>query len=326
MHFFAALTLLFEAALLVQAQLNATIPSSKPGYLDVPGASLYYETVGKGPLLLFISGGNGAADIWRSIAMILSLNYKVAYYDRRGFSRSYLSVTEPQDYDHRLYTDVDDAYRLIKHLSNEPAIVLGTSSGAIVALELLIQHPAILRTLVSHEPPAITLLPDIEVLTVMQQEVYTTYRKFGIPAAMLKFATLYEGNLGAVAGLFSGMDPKISPFMAGNSMLWFEREILPYPLHEFNLTAMESNKDLLMLANGKETDPSALQYRTNVVLGQKFGLNVELLAGGHTGYNLEPQAFAKDLVLALGKRGSGMEEAIVGPIRYGATSLKKKRR
>ena len=35
--------------------------------LDVPGARLYYETHGSGPLLVMIPGAAGAADVFRTV-------------------------------------------------------------------------------------------------------------------------------------------------------------------------------------------------------------------------------------------------------------------
>ena len=95
--------------------------------LDVPGARLYYETVGRGPVMLMVPGANGSADPFKGVAEHLAAHYTVVTYDRRGFSRSQLDG--PQGYDHRLETDADDVRRLIEHVSDEPATVFGASSG-----------------------------------------------------------------------------------------------------------------------------------------------------------------------------------------------------
>ncbi len=115
--------------------------------LEVPGARLYYETHGSGPLMLMVPGANGEADIFKMVTQHLAAHYAVVTYDRRGFSRNHLAG--PQDYDRRLETDADDVRRLIEHVSDEPAIIFGGSSGAIIALEVLARHPSVVRTLVS---------------------------------------------------------------------------------------------------------------------------------------------------------------------------------
>jgi hypothetical protein len=126
--------------------------------LDVPGARLYYETYSSGPVMLMVPGASGSADNFQRVRQHLAAHYTVVTYDRRGFSRSQLDG--PQDYDHRLSLDADDVRQLIERVSDEPAIVFGGSSGAIIALEVLARHPSLVRTLIVHEPPAVRLLAD----------------------------------------------------------------------------------------------------------------------------------------------------------------------
>jgi pimeloyl-ACP methyl ester carboxylesterase len=272
------------------------------GYLTVPGASLYYETYGTGPLLLFISGANGDADIWRPLAQTLSsaTPYTVAIYDRRGFSRSYLSSTAAQNYTDRLSVDVNDVKRLTDHLSpKEPATVLGTSSGAIVALQFLLTHPDNLKTLIAHEPPALSILPDADALQAAQRAVYATYRAVGVPASMLQFAYLQDPTFTPTPGGNAGfvIDTRRSPFSSGNLQYWFEREFLQYPLQEFDVEEFKHFKEKLVLANGNKTNVRGSQYRANLVIGEQVGLEVRYLAGEHVGYSGDTTGeFAKDLM------------------------------
>jgi pimeloyl-ACP methyl ester carboxylesterase len=96
--------------------------------LPVPGADLYYDTVGGGPLLVMMSGASGTAESFRRAADQLARSYTVAIYDRRGFSRSRLDG--PQDFEHRLDNDADDLRQLAEHLSDEPVTIVGVSTGA----------------------------------------------------------------------------------------------------------------------------------------------------------------------------------------------------
>jgi acetyltransferase/esterase len=67
-------------------------------------------------------------------------------YDRRCFSRS--------------------------HLTGQPAIVFGNSSGAIVALEVLTHAPKQVQMVVAHEPSVVLLLPDAAKWLAFFDEVY----------------------------------------------------------------------------------------------------------------------------------------------------------
>src|SRR5260370_5703253 len=126
--------------------------------LKVPGAQLSYEVSGSGSLLILTRGGSGSGESSRPLAHHLISQYQVVTYDRRGFSRSHLDG--PADDAQRLATDADDVRRLIEHLTDQPAIVFGSSSGAIVAHEVLIHSPERVQTVVACEPPAVLLLPN----------------------------------------------------------------------------------------------------------------------------------------------------------------------
>jgi pimeloyl-ACP methyl ester carboxylesterase len=130
------------------------------------------------PLLILILGASGTGEAFRLLTHHLTLHYQVVTYDRRGFSRS--SLDGPQDYVHRLATDADDVRRLIEHLTDQPAIVFGSSSGTIVALEVLTHAPMLVQTLVANAPPAVLLLPNAASWLAFFDGVYETYRKEGL--------------------------------------------------------------------------------------------------------------------------------------------------
>lgn len=169
----------------------------KQDHLKVPGASLYYEVRGAGPVLLLIPGGPTDATVFDDIAPRLSHRYTVVTYDPRGLSRSTLDVL-PED-QQLIKTMADDAHRLLAAVGNEPAFVFGNSGGALIGLELVTRHRQQVRTLVAHEPPAAALLPDGPAFRAAIQEVYDTYRRVGIGPAMQQFL--------AAAGYAGGPQP-----------------------------------------------------------------------------------------------------------------------
>lgn len=126
-------------------------------FLAVQGALLAYQCLGTGPVLLTIPGANGDAAIFNEVAPYLAQNFTVCTYDRRGYSNSTLTSTATADdlaMPYRLQRDADDAAALLSHVSGEdPVLVFGTSSGAIVALELLQRHAGLVDLLIAHEPP-----------------------------------------------------------------------------------------------------------------------------------------------------------------------------
>jgi pimeloyl-ACP methyl ester carboxylesterase len=260
--------------------------------LDVPGARLYYETHGSGPLLVMVPGANGTADVFRMVTEHLAARYTVVIYDRRGFSRSLLDG--PQDYDRRLETDADDVRRLIAHLGDEPAIVFGASSGAIVALALLTHHPSVVRTIVPFEPPVMRYLPDGQKWLDLFSEDYDLYRESGVDSALALFRE----------HAFPVSDQQVmarAPRNDANAAYWFEHELRQYPAVELDLDALKAQADRIVLAAGRE---GAGYPAHDVVaeLGNVLGRDVIELPGGHVGCVAHPAEFARELSQRLDPR------------------------
>lgn len=262
--------------------------------LEVPGARLYYETHGNGPLMLMVPAANGEADIFKLVTEHLAAHYTVVTYDRRGFSRSQLDG--PQDYDHRLETDADDVRRLIEHLSDEPATVFGSSSGGVVVLEVLTHHPSVVRTLVPFEPAAMRQLPDGQKWVDFLFGLYDLYRQSGLEPALKKFReqVFAESDCQVMA---RAMDPN-GQYILANAAYWFEHELRQYPAVDLDLDALTAYADRIVPMVGRESRGYPA-YEVNVELGKKLGRNLIELPGGHTGYVTEPAEFAREFLQAL---------------------------
>jgi pimeloyl-ACP methyl ester carboxylesterase len=275
-------------------------PSSKKeekhmSILNVPSASLSYEVTGSGPLLILIPGAAGTGEVFRPLVHALSAQYQVVTYDRRGFSQSVLDG--PQDDAHRLMTDADDVRRLIEHLTDQPAIVFGNSSGALVALEMLIHSPEAVQTVVAHEPPAVTLLPDVARWLAFFDEVYDTYRKEGVPKALHQFAS---GVLGSADHqmMEHTMRKHASESRLANARYWMEHELRQYPRVELDLAALAAYAERIVLAGGRDSHEQ-MTYQPNKVLASQLGCEIIDFPSGHLGFLSFPAAFARELLNVL---------------------------
>lgn len=77
---------------------------------------------------------------------------------------------------------------------------------------------------------------------------------------------------------------------------WFERELLAYPVAEFDVEAqLRPWKDKLVLVNGEESNREAYQFRANVALAEKLGMEVVMFSGEHFGYVTRVGEFAEEL-------------------------------
>src|SRR3954452_1656225 len=124
---------------------------------SVNGTELYYEIRGTGAPVLLVMGGSGDAGHFDAIADLLSDEFMVVTYDRRGNGRSPApagwKTTSPEE-------QADDAAGLLAAVVRSPAVVCGTSSGAVFALCLLARHPTALRGAILHEHALFALLDD----------------------------------------------------------------------------------------------------------------------------------------------------------------------
>lgn len=265
------------------------------GTLQAPGANLYYEVRGTGPVLLLIPGGNGDADPYQQVADHLAGRRTVISYDRRGFSRSPLA--EPPADQQRLEADSDDVRRLLDHLADGPAEVFGSSSGAIVALDLLARYPEPIRTLVAHEPPAVKLLPDATQHLQFFEEVYDTYRRLGVDPAMRKFNTGVGLDHLSQPPPGAELPPPVAQMLSRihhNLEFSLEHELRQYPRVVPDLDALMAASARLVLAGGRESR-GQLPYRPNTVLAERLGKRVVDFPGGHVGYLTHPADFAAQL-------------------------------
>lgn len=261
--------------------------------LDVPGARLYYETRGSGPLLVMIPGANGDARVFADVGDHLAEHYTVVTYDRRGFSRS--PLVGPQDYHHRLDSDADDVGRLIKHLGSTPAAVFGTSSGAVVAVTVLARHPGAVGRLAVYEPAAVSLLPDGPTWMDFIEGLYQLYRDSGVVPALDAF---YERLLTPVDRRFLAQIPDPGEHLHANATYWFERELRQYPAAEFDLHALQHRAEriVLLVGQGCRGYPA---YQVNVELGRILGRELVETPGGHVAAGTHPIEFSRTLHRAL---------------------------
>ncbi|MEP6600107.1 MAG: alpha/beta hydrolase, partial [Actinomycetota bacterium] len=122
--------------------------------IAVRDASLYYEDTGDGPPVLFIHGASGGAWVWQDQVERLSPSLRCVTYDRRGHSRS-----TPGQGGQSNTTHADDAAALIDALGLRPCLLVASSGGACIGLELVLRHPHLLRGAVLSEPPQGSLDP-----------------------------------------------------------------------------------------------------------------------------------------------------------------------
>ena len=108
-------------------------PLAETGFLDVPGARLYYEVEGAGHPLLLLHAGIANLRMWDLHMPALAERHRVIRYDMRGFGRS-----ENEDVP---FSNRADLAAVLDHLEAESAYVCGASRGGVIALDFTLEQP-----------------------------------------------------------------------------------------------------------------------------------------------------------------------------------------
>jgi clorobiocin biosynthesis protein CloN7 len=263
--------------------------------LDVPGASLYYEVTGSGPVLALLGlpmdhTGFGL------IVPALAERYTVVTYDPRGFLNS--RVDDP-DAELPLELVAEDVHRVLAAVTDEPALVLGSSGGAVTGLALIVAHPEQVRALVAHEPPTVAFLPDAERRRAQILDIRETNRREGQGAAWMKFFILMAPE-GAPppdpAAMMGNEPPTPEQVRSGDRML--SRTMVPTVDYRPDPEALRALADRIVIGVGA-TSVGQYAHRTALALAQRAGLSVVEFPGDHGGFAAEAGPFAARLIEVL---------------------------
>jgi pimeloyl-ACP methyl ester carboxylesterase len=104
---------------------------------------MWVERWGRGPDVLLIAGLGDPAEAWQFQLDGLADRYRLTAYDNRGMGRTPLPA-EPFS----VATMADDAATLLRALDVPAAHVAGFSGGSVIAQELVLRHPGLVRSLV----------------------------------------------------------------------------------------------------------------------------------------------------------------------------------
>lgn len=259
--------------------------------LDVPGARLHHEVRGSGPLLALI-GSPMDADSFAVLADLLAVDHTVLTADPRGIHRSPLDDRE-QDSTPELRAD--DLARLLVHLDAGPAVVFGSSGGAVTALALAQSRPELLRAVIAHEPPIHGLLADRDALNAAEEKMVALYAAgdpVGAWAAFLAIANI-------------DMPAEVLVAEPGSRHAADERRGF---LHEMGLSsgwmpdlaALRAGPTRIVIGIGEDSTGQVCD-RTSRALAAALDVEPTIFPGGHIGFADDAAAFEPSLRTVLGR-------------------------
>jgi pimeloyl-ACP methyl ester carboxylesterase len=250
----------------------------------VNGTELYYKIRGAGAPLLLIMGATGDGGHFEAIADLLCDEFTVVTYDRRGNGRSPVragwKTTSPEE-------PADDAAGLLAAVVRSPAVVCGTSSGAVFALCLLARHPTVLRGAILHEPAVFAFHDDLDALRApLRARIRSAMESGGPQAATEPFWRYMAGE-----DAWDKLAPDLRERMRASLETLFGVELgihERYLPDDETLAAVAPRVRLLVSADGPAYYTEAARR-----LGQRLGRDVEAMPGTHAAYHDHPIEFAR---------------------------------
>ena len=287
---------------------TSTVPTTHT--LEVDGAILTYdvrEADGPAPVLLMIGSPMGAGG-FVTLAGHFS-DRTVVTYDPRGIERSTkadpTSESTPEQH-------AGDLRKIIEALGSGPVDLFASSGGAVNALALVAAHPGAVRTLVAHEPPLASILPDREGALAASRAVHDAYERNGFGAGMARFIGVVS-HRGLFDSSYAGQ-PAPEPALFGlpaeddgnRSDPLLGQNIVSATHFEPDFDALRAAPTHIVLAAGVESE-GQLAYRGAIAAAERLGQQPVLFPsdhggflGGEYGQSGDPEAFAAKLREVLG--------------------------
>ncbi len=250
----------------------------------VNGTNLYYEEAGTGPPALFIHGMCGNANVWDGQVRILSDQLRCTTYDRRGHTRSPLGKIDARTVE----LHADDAAGLIRERRIAPCLLIASSGGARIGVDLIRRFPQLFSAAVLSEPPIFGLDPEQggrQIMADLQPSLEAAFGKNDPRAAVDAFFDYM------CPGLWRAIDDdRREPYRANHGELLPDLQMPPYEITTEDLGLIETP---CAIVSGSESHP-VLRRVAQVIAGALPNATLVVLPGvGHVTYAEAPAEFAR---------------------------------
>ncbi|GAC1601514.1 MAG: alpha/beta hydrolase [Acidimicrobiales bacterium] len=244
------------------------------------GTNLYADQRGDGHSLVFVHGMCGDARVWADQVNRLADRYRCITYDRRGHTRS--PRTDALD---TVEIHADDLAGLIEALDLGPCIVVGSSGGARIVVDLIRRHPDLVLGAVVSEPPIAALAPEAfaamigDVAPAVQQAAATGGPRAAVDAF---FAAMCPG-------MWAMIDESVKDRYRDNAEMLFADLAMPaYQIGQDDLAAVDVP---VLVVAGTRSHP-ALRTGARTLAGWLADARFIELDCGHVTYAEQPREFA----------------------------------
>lgn len=152
---------------------------------ELGGLSVHWREWGSGTPVLCLHETATTGEVWRELAGAIDGRARLIAPDRRGWGET----GAPEDY---LRTTIEeqseDAARLLATRLKERAVLCGAGIGAVIALDLALRHPSLVRGVALIDPPLLAFVSEAtEAISDEAPLVEEALREGGPDAALERY-------------------------------------------------------------------------------------------------------------------------------------------
>ena len=285
--------------------LTQALPSTHT--IEVPGATITYDIrpgTGTEPTPLMLIGSPMGASGFGTLSGFMADRTLITY-DPRGVERSTKvdPSTESTPEQH-----ADDIHAVIEAVGLGPVELFASSGGAVNALALVARHLESVRTVVAHEPPLASLVPDSVGAMAASKAIRETYMRSGSNAGMAHFIAVvsHVGEFTEEWAKQPAPDPQMFGMPADDDgtrddVLLFQN-MITCTHYEPDFAAIAAAPTRVVLAAGEKSE-GTLASRGAYAAASRLGQEVTMFPSDHGGFMGgeygqpagEPEAFAARL-------------------------------
>ncbi|HEY3251185.1 MAG TPA: alpha/beta hydrolase [Ignavibacteria bacterium] len=262
-------------------------------FIKINGVNFFYELKGRGQNpLVFVHGSWSDHHAWDMVSELLSDDFRILSYDRRGHSMS-----ERPEMQGSINEDSDDLASIIKELGLSPAHIAGNSFGASISLRTALRHPEVIRTISVNEPPLFDLLEGNENMKKTLLEIRSRLDKVaGIleRGDMESGARIFFETIAGSAGDWERLPEEIQKRYIFNAPTWLDETKDPESLR-LDINELAKFQKPALVTRGGTSPPF---FHVIVELISDVLPNVERHIypnAGHSPHASHPEEYAKQV-------------------------------